>query len=83
MLEPFELRGVQSDDDDLEDEIYCAGRYYEFDEVSDVEHFMINFRCTFFPFVFLFFPTDRKYQLSSATGNKISIFLSTIYRIGI
>lgn len=72
MLEPFELRRVQSDDDDLEDEIYCAAKNYEFEEVSDVEQ-LINFRCTFFPFCASVFPCRKEISAIICRRKLISI----------
>lgn len=82
MLDPFELRRVQSDDDDLEDEIYCAAKNYEFEEVSDVEQFLINFRCTFFPFCASVFPCRKEISAIICRRKLISItFFPTVYRM--
>lgn len=78
MLEPFELRRVQSDDDDLEDEIYCAAKNYEFEEVSDVEQFLINFRCTFFPFCDSVFPCRKEISAIVCPRKLISITFFSI-----
>lgn len=79
MLEPFELRRVQSDDDDLEDEIYCAAKHYDFEEVSDVEQFLINFRCTFFPFCASVFPCRKEISAIICRRKLISIAFFRLY----
>lgn len=81
MLEPFELGRVQSDNDDLEDEIYCAAKIYEFEEVSDVEQFLINFRCTFFPFCASDFPCREEISTIVCRRKLISItFFWIVYQ---